>query len=188
MLCIHQIRSTVFQQLGCDRIRADCLVVFQVFRQINVNTIISQIDVLVAPIRSLRSNVLQNVISISPAHNASPLSGLVCKHSWLSAVVLDGSLSGSVFCLVHFCKLLVLYLLVFLCSRWCLSLLSGLFLPVFYIIHPSLVVELAHLRVQTRARRSTLMRRPYPSVCRLRNVSVVAALCCWHGIFLLSTL
>jgi hypothetical protein len=56
------------------------------------------------------------------------------------------------------------YLLVFLCSRWCLSLLSGLFLPVYYIFHPSLVVELAHLGVQIRARRSTVMRRPYPSV------------------------
>jgi hypothetical protein len=60
-----------------------------------------------------------------------------------------------------------------------------LFLPVFYIFHPSLVVELAHLGVQTRARRSTVMRRPYPSICRLRHVSVVAALCCWPGIFLL---
>jgi hypothetical protein len=42
-------------------------------------------------------------------------------------------------------------LYVFLYSRWCLSLLSGLFLPVFYIFHPSLVVELAHLGVQTQA-------------------------------------
>jgi hypothetical protein len=40
-------------------------------------------------------------------------------------------------------------------SRWCLSLLSGLFLPGFYIFHPSLVVEFAHLGVQTRARLST---------------------------------
>jgi hypothetical protein len=58
----------------------------------------------------------------------------------------------------------------------------------FHIFHPSLVVELAHIGVQTRARRSTVMRRPYPLVCRLRNVSVVAVFCCWHGIFLLSIL
>jgi hypothetical protein len=32
------------------------------------------------------------------------------------------------------------------------------------------------------------MRRPYPSVFRLQNVSVVMALFCWHGIFLLSIL
>jgi hypothetical protein len=50
---IHQIRSTVFQQLGRDRIRVGCLVVFQVFqrpfyfltaRQINAISIISHID------------------------------------------------------------------------------------------------------------------------------------------------
>jgi hypothetical protein len=86
---------------------------------------------------------------------------------------------------LHTPRQTTLYLLVFSYSRWCLSLLSGLFLPVFYIFHPSLVVALAHLGVQTRARRSTVIRRPYISVCRLRNVSVVAALCCWHGIFLL---
>jgi hypothetical protein len=51
------------------------------------------------------------------------------------------------------------------------------FVATLWIFHPSLVVELAHLRVQTLARRSTVMRRPYSSVCRLRNVSVVAALC-----------
>jgi hypothetical protein len=34
-----------------------------------------------------------------------------------------------------------------------LSQLSGLFLSVFYIFHPNLLVELAHLGVQTRARR-----------------------------------
>jgi hypothetical protein len=57
-----------------------------------------------------------------------------------------------------------------------------------YIFHPTLVVEVFHLEVQTRVRRSIVMRRLYPSVCRLRNVSVFAALCCWHGIFLLSIL
>jgi hypothetical protein len=89
---------------------------------------------------------------------------------------------------LHIPHQFTLYLLVFSCSRWFLSLLPGLFLPAFYIFHPSLVVELAHLGVQSRARCSTMMRRPYSSVCRLRNVSGVAALCCWHGIFLLSIL
>jgi hypothetical protein len=84
---------------------------------------------------------------------------------------------------VHTPRQTTLYLLVFSFSRWCSSLLSGLFLPVFYIFHPNLVVDLAHLGVQARVRRSTGMRRPYPSICRLQNVSVVAALCCWHGIF-----
>jgi hypothetical protein len=66
----------VFQQLDRDRIRAGSLVVFQVFQrpfyiltapQIIVNSIFSQVDVLVTPIRSLRSSVPQNVLSIPPA-------------------------------------------------------------------------------------------------------------------------
>jgi hypothetical protein len=69
--------------------------------------------------------------------------------------------------------------MVFVATLW-------IVFPVFYIFHLSLVIELAHLGVQTRARHSTVMRRLYPSVCRLQNVSIVAALCCWHGIFLLS--
>jgi hypothetical protein len=42
-----------------------------------------------------------------------------------------------------------------------------------YIFHPSLVIKIVHLGVQTRARRSTVIRRLYLSVCRLQNVSVV---------------
>jgi hypothetical protein len=98
---------------------------------------------------------------------------LVCKHSWLLWCCFEWLSGGVLFIL----RQTTLYLL-----------LSGLFLPVFCIFHPSIVVELAHLGVQTRARRSTVMRSPYPSVCRLWNVSVVADLCCWHGIFLPSIL
>jgi hypothetical protein len=50
------------------------------------------------------------------------------------------------------------------------------------------VAELAHLEVQNGARRSTMMRRPHPPVCQLRNVSVVAAvyICeiVWENIYL----
>jgi hypothetical protein len=102
---------------------------------------------------------------------------LACKHSWLLWFWLGWlalwrhSFPRSP---LHTPRQTTLYLLVFLCDRWCLSLLSGLFLPVFYIFHPSLVVKLAHLGVQTRARRNTMIRRPYLSVFRLRNVSVFA--------------
>jgi hypothetical protein len=94
---------------------------------------------------------------------------------------LDGSLSGGVLFLVHLCTFLVKPLFICLFFRVADGVCRySLDCSVFYIFHPSLVVELAHFEVQTRARRSTVMRRPYPSVCRLRNVSVVVALCCWH--------
>jgi hypothetical protein len=52
-----------------------------------------------------------------------------------SGFVLDGSLSGGIFFLVHLCTLLIKPLFICLFSRaaslWCWSLLSGLYLPVF---------------------------------------------------------
>jgi hypothetical protein len=66
---LRQIRYTIFQQIGRKRIHAGCLVVSQVSqrpfyfltaRQINVNSIISQID---WTCRSFRSSVLQNVLT-----------------------------------------------------------------------------------------------------------------------------
>jgi hypothetical protein len=79
---------------------------------------------------------------------------IVCKHFWLLwccfgwLYLWRRSFPRSP---LHTPRQTTLYLLVFLCSRWCLSLLSRLFVPVFYIFHESLVVELAHLGVQTRA-------------------------------------
>jgi hypothetical protein len=84
--------------------------------------------------------------------------------------------SGGVLFLVHFCTLLSLFSRVADVATLCI--VSSNF---FYIFDPSLVVELAHLRVQTRARRNTVMRHPYLSVCRLQNFSVVAALSFWHA-------
>jgi hypothetical protein len=89
-----------------------------------------------------------------------------------SGLDLDGSLSDGFFFLVLFAHSASNHS-VFAC-----------FLVFLWIVSSSF----AHPRVQTRARRSTVMRRPYPSVCRLQTVSVVAVLCCWHGIFLLSIL
>jgi hypothetical protein len=48
--------------------------------------------------------------------------------------------------------------MVFVATIWIVS-------SSFYIFHPSFVVELAKLGVQNRARRTTVMRRPYLRLC-----------------------
>jgi hypothetical protein len=96
------------------------------------------------------SNVIQAVVKFTRVLN-TPMS-LRLRPGWFvsifgcSGVVWDGSLSGGfVLFLVHLCLVKPLFICLFSRScgrwRWCLSLLSGLFFSVFYIFHPSLVVE-----------------------------------------------